>query len=195
MQVREATRIAITKVLADADAREAHFVERTNSHIDLVQRAAKKIAERFAEFKPLLEAAAKHDASKFQEPERGPYIDLTWQHKHDNFKSYKTPGTLPDDAINEATLHHIVNNEHHPEFWNPEKANLDPENRDKSVRVIDVSKMPPLAIAEMVADWQAMSEELKKNTAREWYDSQKDVRWRFSPGQDALIGKLLVVFE
>jgi len=40
--------------------------------------------------------------------------------------------------------------------------------------------MPDIAIAEMIADWQAMSEELKKNSAREWFDKQKDVRWHFS---------------
>jgi hypothetical protein len=55
--------------------------------------------------------------------------------------------------------------------------------------------MPPIDIAEMVADWQAMSEELKNNTAREWYNKQKDVRWHFSEEQDQLIDKLLKVFE
>jgi hypothetical protein len=47
----------------------------------------------------------------------------------------------------------------------------------------------------MVADWQAMSEELKTNTAREWFNKQKDVRWHFSKHQEQLIDKLLSVFE
>ncbi len=59
---------------------------------------------------------------------------------------------------------------------------------------IDVSAMPNTYIAELVADWQAMGEELG-NAAREWYDKQKDVRWHFSPGQDQLIDRLLKVFE
>jgi hypothetical protein len=40
-----------------------------------------------------------------------------------------------------------------------------------------------------------MSEELGKNTARQWFDKQKDVRWHFSAKQEHLIGKLLGVFE
>jgi len=55
--------------------------------------------------------------------------------------------------------------------------------------------MPDIDVAEMVSDWQAMSEELGTNTSREWYDKVKDVRWRFSPEQDLLIDKLLKVFE
>ena len=55
--------------------------------------------------------------------------------------------------------------------------------------------MPDLDVAEMVADWQAMSEELQTNTAREWYDKQEGVRWRFSETQKKLIDKVLQVFE
>jgi len=40
-----------------------------------------------------------------------------------------------------------------------------------------------------------MSEELKKNTAREWFNTQKDVRWHFSEEQEQLIDRLLKVFE
>ena len=73
--------------------------------------------------------------------------------------------------------------------------NIDPKDRDKSDKCIDASKMPDIDIAEMIADWQAKADELKKNTAREWYDKQKDVRWRFSDRQDILIKKLLKAVE
>lgn len=66
---------------------------------------------------------------------------------------------------------------------------------DKSLKVVDASRMPDIAIAEMVADWQAMSEELGTNTAREWFNKVKDVRWHFSPEQEELINKFLAVFE
>lgn len=55
--------------------------------------------------------------------------------------------------------------------------------------------MPEIDVAEMVADWQAMAEELQTNTAREWFEKQKDVRWHFSERQVKLIDKLLSVFE
>ena len=40
-----------------------------------------------------------------------------------------------------------------------------------------------------------MTEELKKNTTREWFDKQKDTRWYFSDKQVELIDKLIKVFE
>ena len=180
-----------------SEEKEAWFEERTNMHIDLVQKAAKKIVDEYPELEALLGEVKDHDASKLVEPERTPYIELTWKHKFDDHKGYKTPGDIDDKAINKATMHHILNNSHHPEFHLEDKddANLDPENRDKSLEVIDVPNMDDISIAHMVADWQAMSEELQKNTAREWYDKQKGVRWNFTPEQDKLIDKLLKVFE
>jgi len=50
-------------------------------------------------------------------------------------------------------------------------------------------------VAEMVADWQAMSWELGKGSARKWFNKQKDVRWHFSESQEHLIDRLLGVFE
>ena len=174
----------------ETEDREKYFEERTAMHIELVKKAAKKIAEANPEFKEfdsteLVMQADEHDASKLIAPEREPYIDLTWQHKQDNFKGYKTPGEIPNDAINKATLHHIRNNRHHPEFG----------QENEKGEVVDASGMSNLDIAEMIADWQAMSEELKTGTARQWYDKQKGVRWTFTPEQEALIDKLLKVFE
>jgi hypothetical protein len=191
---------------------ELYHEERTAKHIALVQDAAKRIAEANPEFKEfdgneLIAQAAVHDASKLEEPERTPYIKITWRHKLENEQgdyspyhdkgSYKNPGKLPDPDENEATIHHVTTNSHHPEYHleDKSKANISKENRDESDFVVDASRMPPIDIAEMVADWQAMSEELKKNTAREWFEKQKDVRWHFSKEQEALIDKLLKVFE
>ena len=179
------------------DGDEKFFEERTNKHIELVQRAAKKIVDKYPELEPLLKQTGNHDASKFIEPERTPYIELTQKLKKlDKQDKYETPGTIKNDELNKATLHHITTNSHHPEHHLDDKkeANLDPEDRDKSVRCIDASKMPELDMAEMIADWQAMSEELKRNTTREWFNEQRDVRWHFSDEQVAFINKLIGVF-
>jgi len=181
------------------EEKEQWFEERTNKHIGLVKKAAEKIATHNPEFREfdgteLVHKVANHDASKFKEPERTPYIELTWQHKTQGRK-YETPGTIKEKDINDATLHHIINNKHHPEYWNKEEANIDSKDRDKSVKCLDVTKMPNLAIAEMIADWQAMSEELGTSTARDWFNKQKDVRWHFNEHQVKLIDKLLKVFE
>ena len=175
---------------AERGEKEAWFEERTAKHIALVKQAARKIAEANPEFREfdgteLVMQADEHDASKLIAPEREPYIDLTWKHKFDNYKGYKTPGTLDDEAINQATLHHVRNNRHHPEYG----------QENEKGEVIDASGMTNVDIAEMVADWQAMSEELKTNTARQWYDKQRNVRFKFTAEQEALIDKLLKVFE
>jgi len=185
---------------------EAFFEQRTRAHIQRVQQAADKIADALPEFNELPDIAKDHDASKLEDPERNPYISLTWRHKQEivddefdpiNGEGYQHPGMLDKEDENKATLHHVKNNAHHPEYWlkNKDEANINSEDRNKSDRCVDASKMSDMAIAEMVADWIAMSEELQKNTAREWYDSNKNVRWSFSEHQDQLIDKLLKVFE
>ena len=177
-----------------SDEKEQWFIDRTSKHIKLVQAAVNKIAEAYPEFAELEQQAAEHDATKFQEPEYTPYISISWRYKIGD----RSGGTEAEKAAeNKATIHHVTTNSHHPEYHlkNKEDANISKNDRDKSDKVVDASGMPDIDVAEMVADWQAMSEELKKNTAREWYNQQKDVRWHFSKEQDELINKLLAVFE
>jgi hypothetical protein len=175
---------------------EKWFEERTNHHISLVQAAAQKIADAgIVDGNALMAQVANHDASKLVEPERTPYIAITWRHKMDdeqggydpiNAKGYQTPGMLSKEDENAAALHHVTTNSHHPE------AHVPPQEKGK---IIDAASMPEIDIAEMVADWQAMAEELQKNTARQWYEKQNNVRWHFSNEQNVLIDKLLAVFE
>jgi len=180
------------KEAAEEEEKVTFFMERTQEHIDRVQNAAAKIAETYPELSGLVEQAEQHDASKFEEPEKSPYIELTWHKK----QGTKVEGELADQ-IEQATLHHIKNNRHHPEFHleDKSKANLSSTNRDDSIEVVDAQNMPALDVAEMVCDWQAMAEELQTNTAREWFDDVKDVRWSFTGEQEALIDKLIKVFE
>jgi hypothetical protein len=170
------------------------FNKRTTSHIDLVKKYAKKIEEYNPKrFKGLIKQTEDHDKLKFEEPERTPYIKLSWKHKQDNYKSYKKPGTINDEEINNATLHHILNSPHHPEAWQNKKDGLvNKDNRDKPPKeIVDATKMPDINIAEMLADWMAMSEELKKNTTKEWADQNIGVRWKFTDDQKDLIYELI----
>lgn len=191
---------------SEEDEKEQFFVDRTNKHIQLVQDAAAKIVEAYPEFDKLLKQVETHDQSKLEEPERIPYIEITWRHKLENEKGeydpyngkgYQTPGKLEKEEENVATIHHITTNSHHPEYHLEDKsdANINKDDRDKSDKCVDAFLMPPSDIVEMIADWQAMSEELKTNTSREWFDKQKDVRWHFTEEQEELIDKLLKVFE
>jgi len=171
------------------DPKLKHFVDRTNNHIALVKKAAAEIVSAYPEYAALLSQVEMHDASKFEEPELGPYIELTWNKKHG--------GDTSTEEMNQATIHHITHNRHHPEFHleDKERADLSSTNRDDLIECVDAVNMPDIDVAEMVSDWVGMSRELKTNTPREWYDSVKDVRWHFSPEQDILIDKLLKVFE
>ncbi len=189
----------------EQDEKEQFFVDRMNKHIELVQGAAAKIVDAYPEFDRLLKQVEVHDQSKLEEPERTPYVEITWRHKLENEKGeydpyngkgYQTPGQLEKEEENDATMHHITSNSHHPEYHLEDKkdANVDMDDRSKS-ELVDASLMPEIDVAEMVADWQAMSEELQTNTAREWFDKQKDKRWHFSDQQIELIDKLLAVFE
>ena len=103
---------------------EDWFQERTDNHIRLVQRAAAKIAEELPELEEVVTQAETHDSLKFEEPERTPYIQLTWLKK----QGEKAEGDL-QDQITQATLHHIKNSHHHPEYHleDKTKANLSDE--------------------------------------------------------------------
>lgn len=180
------------RMIKEGDEKEEFFEERTAFHISLVQDAAKKIVDAYPELSELSTQVEHHDGSKYEEPERTPYIELTWNKK----EGTKAEGEL-EDQITQATLHHIKNNRHHPEYHleDKSKANLSSTNRDESIECVDASNMPDVDVAEMVADWQGMSEELQTNTSREWFNDVKDVRWHFSSEQEELIDKLLKVFE
>ena len=193
-QLKEASRVMLEEERGYSE-KEAYFMQRTRAHIQRVKDAAQKIVAVYPEFGGLISQVASHDESKFSEPERTPYIELTWQHAHDGWKSYKTPGTIDDGSINRATLHHVFTNAHHPEFYNKAKANIDSSNRDTAAVAFAVDAMPDIDLIHMVADWEAMSEELGTNTARQWFNSKRNTRWIFSPHQEELIDKLLRVFE
>lgn len=173
---------------------EDWFEERTNRHINLVKKYAKLVEEYDPiKYKGIINQVENHDASKFEEPERTPYIKLTWKHKFDNYKSYKIPNKLDDEEINKATLHHVLNNNHHPEKWQDKQKDLiNKQDRDKPPKeIVDGTKMPDMQLIEMFCDWSAMSEELKKNTVKEWADKNINIRWKFTDDQKDLIYDLI----
>ena len=161
------------------------FETRTQSHIALVRKYAARLGI----------SAEDHDASKFVDPEYTPYVHLTWQYR---CTRVGVPYTLSENmlqSVREATFYHIKNNAHHPEFW-------DTQYHAKTDRPANATDMPlavllragrgdgaePMArpvqhpVAEMVADWCAVSEELK-NDPVEWADANIGVRWHFTEAQ------------
>lgn len=153
------------------------FEKRTNRHIELVRKYARKLDLDFPD----------HDSSKFLEPEKTPYIEITWDYK---CKSDNVPNNLPEnikETMYNASNHHVKNNKHHPEYWSDQNEVINKVNRDQPLEeIIDSVKMPDESILEMVCDWCAMSEE-KGNSPKEWADKNVGIRWKFTPEQTKLI--------
>ncbi len=59
---------------------EEWFNKRTKYHIDLVQKYASKIEQLDPKFKGLSKRAEKHDASKYKNIEKIPYIFISWSY-------------------------------------------------------------------------------------------------------------------
>ena len=168
------------------------FNKRTNRHITLVKKWCGEIADydkkRFGE---LESRAEEHDRSKFEDPEMDPYVYVSWDYKcKDDKVEWDKPDGI-DDMMTDATEHHVNSNRHHPEFHSEKKGRINRKDRDKPPEeMIDATKMPDLDVAEMVADWMAMSEE-KGNTPKSWADKNVDVRWKFTDAQKKLIYELI----
>ncbi|MFA5031213.1 MAG: DUF5662 family protein [Patescibacteria group bacterium] len=171
---------------------EDWFVKRTTNHIKNVQRYCNKIESYDPKrFKGLVFQAKWHDSLKFREPERTPYIFTTWTYK---CKAEGVPYEPPEEMkepMNNATAHHIKNSKHHPEYWSDVTTNLvNPDARDEASQTIDATKMDTLSVAEMVADWFAVSKE-RHNPVEFWANKNVNKRWMFTPEQTAMIYELV----
>lgn len=171
---------------------KALFEKRTREHIRLVGEFCDRIAEYDPRLKELLERKKVHDASKFKEPEYTPYLFVTWKYRcKKNGEEFKVPKEI-EERMHEATLHHVTTNSHHPEFHSPRKDGLiNKENRDKPPEeIVDATSMPELDVAEMCADWMAMSKELDGNP-KDWADKNVNIRWKFTDKQKKTIYDLI----
>lgn len=187
--------ISMTKEEKKNKDMEKFFIERTKNHIALVQKYCKRIEEYGdGEFDGLIERGIIHDQSKFQEPEKTPYIYLTWNYKCKiDGEKYEYPEGIEEKTVF-ATEHHIKNknNSHHPEYHCDKKNNLiNKDNRDKPPEeMIDATKMKDIDIAEMCADWMAVSEE-RGTDPEDWANKNINKRWKFTKHQEALIYELI----
>ncbi len=169
------------------------YKERTGKHIARVKKYANLIADIYPEFHDLRDIVKKHDKTKYENPEYVPYVFITWDYK---CKRDGVPFDMPQvmrDKMNKATEHHILNNPHHPEYWvkDYDPSMFNRENRDAVPdKMVDATKMPDVYIAEMCADWMAMSEE-KDSKPQDWADMNVNVRWQFTDEQKDLIYDIL----
>ena len=154
-----------------------NFEKRTKEHIDRVAKYLRHFYRTTDLGDELLERAKTHDQSKYSNVEKMPYIWLTEYHRcKNNGKKFEYPIGI-ESKVKEATLHHITTNRHHPEFHD------------------DPSDMNDVDIAEMVADWAAMAEELNEGSPRGWADKNIGTKWKFTEDQVESIYKYIEDIE
>lgn len=183
-----------------------HFEKRTLHHISLVQKYLMMMmkscedlqAEDSELYAILKDEYDTHDKIKFESEELMPYILIQWRYKkrEEGDKSFDYSKEV-QDAITEATSHHIKNSKHHPDYWIPNKESIqliNPNNRDKPLdNVLDTTEMPFAYICCMVADWMAMSEE-KGTNPNDWANNNINIRWKFTEEQEDMIYALIKDF-
>lgn len=107
-----------------------------------------------------------HDKSKYLKEE-----------EFDGYRQWFYPcsyETKNKELFDEAWKHHYEHNRHHPEFWNGED-------------------MPPIAIAEMLLDWEAMSIKFNGNTY-EYYKKERDNKG-LSENTKKIIDDIIHIFK
>lgn len=176
------------------DDLEHHFLKRTLTHILRVKRNVLALVE--ADFPvnhiALMQQNARHDATKFEEPEKSTYIEITEMYR---CRRLGLPFEETEEFKRrqaEATLHHVMHNPHHPEFFAP-SASINMEDRDAPPEeMVDGTRMSDIGLVEMCCDWVSMSQEkLGHNSAHAWAKANINVRWKFTEAQEKRIYQTL----
>ena len=123
--------------------------------------------------------AADHDASKFSEDERVPYIWLTEFHRCRRAGETFTYPQGMEERVRSAIDHHVTTNRHHPEFHS------------------DPNDMTDVDLIEMVCDWTAMAKEFGENggSARQWADKTIGSRLKLKDDRHAFVYKMIELLD
>jgi hypothetical protein len=154
------------------------FTERTEDHINRVRKSLKLLMKAFPALnkKVLVGRLNTHDNIKYSSEEKEWYIWLTWFYKmQQEGKTFEYPPGI-EEKVREATYHHITNERHHPQFHKSPEHML---NED---------------LAEMVADWAAMGEELG-TSLHEWAENKGLKKNKFADKQVKLIREMVKYLE
>jgi hypothetical protein len=172
------------------------FDKRTGEHLARVRKYCKKIHDYDPKrFSSLIQRGKDHDQSKFGAVELDPYIYITWMYKCKNDgKKFDCPRGMKK-RMHEATEHHVNSNRHHPEYFGrDEKVVSKGERHAPTSTLVKAYKMGDQDIAEMVADWCSVSEEMGNNPrtwAKRTIEEGKGQRWLFSQEQKDLIYEVI----
>lgn len=173
------------------------YEKRQSEHLARVRKYCKKLHDYDPKrFKSLIQRGKDHDKSKSGKIEHDPYIYITWRYKCQNDgKEFKCPPGMKTKMY-EATVHHVNNNRHHPEYFGRDEKVVNRRERHKPAgpALVNAYKMGDEDIAEMVADWCSVSEELgnhPKSWAKKTIEEGDGQRWLFAKDQKDLIYELI----
>jgi len=155
----------------------AFFEQRTREHIERVQRCLTLLAATSTYREELIERAKVHDASKFGDAERDPYIWLTEFHRRRrNGEAFVYPDGVAEQ-VRLAIEHHVTTNRHHPEYH------------------ADPNDMTDVDLIEMVCDWTAMAQEFGEGSARGWADKTVGKRVAFNAEKARFIYRIIAELD
>ncbi|MCI5210088.1 MAG: hypothetical protein D3910_15125 [Candidatus Electrothrix sp. ATG2] len=153
----------------------AFYERRTNEHIERVRRCLELLATVREDGKELVERGTVHDASKFGETERIPYIWLTEYHRcRQHGEPFEYPAGV-EVMVQQAVDHHVTSNRHHAQFHS------------------DPNEMSDIDLIEMVCDWTAMAQEFDQDggSARGWADKTIGNRVSFNSAKKRFIYRII----
>lgn len=136
--------------------KEKEYLSYINEHIANVRLAFEKYGKQLCEllnikYYNLLTNVRHHDESKYTDAE------------FEGYRQYFYPCSDEEknkELFDMAWVHHQNYNAHHPEYWIDRSTN-------------EIKDMPPLYIAEMLLDWEAMSMKFNGNTY-DYYIKNRD---------------------
>lgn len=138
-------------MIRELERKEKEYIKYIEEHIANVKIAHQKYGNKLCKIlniAPIILSYKinEHDKSKYSEEEFNGYRQWFYPCSFEHRN---------EELFNKAWEHHYMYNQHHPEYWN-----------------ID---MPPIAIAEMILDWEAMSMKFGGNTY-DYYIKNRDTK-------------------
>lgn len=139
---------------------ERKYTDYINEHISNINKAFNQYGEYLAnileiDLYELQMVIQNHDKSKFSKNEFSGYANYFFAGSNEEKEINK-----PDMDV--AWLHHMNNNQHHPEYWILRDSD--------GIRPLE---MPDIYIAEMILDWTAMGYKFN-NTAYDWFNKKEE---------------------
>lgn len=161
----------------EKDLKEKEYLTYIHEHISNVKIASIKYGPQLCELLnvshiQLMMNITNHDQSKYSPEEFDGYRQYFYTCSNEEKNK---------ELFDQAWIYHQNHNPHHPEYW------ID-RSEDGTIK-----DMPPLYIAEMLLDWEAMSMKFN-NTTYDYYMKNKDKK-PFSENTKKFIDKVIHIFK